>query len=64
MTTIDFAGLSTPLIATERAQAEQIRAGRTLRQQTAFDDYLFRRAQDPGYTFRAHLCAIGGAIEE
>jgi len=50
--------------ATERAQAEQIRAGRTLRQQTAFDDYLFRRAQDPGYTFRAHLRAIGGAIEE
>jgi 4-hydroxy-4-methyl-2-oxoglutarate aldolase len=49
---------------TERAQADEIRAGRTLRRQTAFDDYLVRRAQDPGYTFRAHLRGIGGAIEE
>ena len=29
---------------TERAQAEQITAGRTLRQQTAFEDYLVRRS--------------------
>ena len=48
---------------TERRQAERIRAGETLRQQTAFDDYLARRAQDPDYTFRAHLRGIGGAIE-
>ena len=49
---------------TEREQAEQIRAGRTLRRQTAFDDYLTRRADDPSYTFRQHLRRIGGAIEE
>ena len=49
--------------ATERAQAERIRAGRTLRQQTGFEQYLLRRAQDPGYTFRAHLREMGGAIE-
>ena len=49
---------------TERAQAEKIRAGETLRRQTSFDDYLLRRAQDPDYTFRAHLRRIGGAIEE
>jgi 4-hydroxy-4-methyl-2-oxoglutarate aldolase len=48
----------------ERAQAARIRAGETLRDQTAFDEYLARRAADPGYTFRAHLRRIGGAIEE
>jgi regulator of RNase E activity RraA len=49
---------------TERDQAHQIRAGRTLRQQTAFDDFLARRAADPSYTFRRHLRRTGGAIEE
>jgi 4-hydroxy-4-methyl-2-oxoglutarate aldolase len=48
----------------EREQAERIRAGHTLRQQTEFEDYLARRGQDPGYTFRRHLRRIGGAIEE
>ncbi|MEU3916331.1 RraA family protein [Streptomyces sp. NPDC029721] len=50
--------------ATEREQARRIRAGETLREQTAFADYLTRRAADPSYTFRAHLRRIGGAIEE
>jgi regulator of RNase E activity RraA len=49
---------------TEREQARRIRAGDTLRNQTAFDDYLARRAADPSYTFRQHLRRIGGAIEE
>lgn len=49
---------------TERAQAERILAGETLREQTAFGDYLLARAQDPGHTFRAHLRRVGGAIEE
>jgi 4-hydroxy-4-methyl-2-oxoglutarate aldolase len=49
---------------TERDQADRIREGQTLRQQTAFDDYLARRAADPAYTFRQHLRRIGGAIEE
>jgi regulator of RNase E activity RraA len=48
----------------ERAQAERIRVGETLREQTGFDEYLARRAADPTYTFRAHLRRIGGAIEE
>jgi 4-hydroxy-4-methyl-2-oxoglutarate aldolase len=48
---------------TEREQARRIRAGETLRRQTAFDDYLARRAGDP-YTFRRHLRRIGGEIEE
>ena len=49
---------------TERDQARRIRDGQTLRQQTAFDDYLARRAADPSYSFRRHLRRIGGAIEE
>ena len=49
---------------TEREQARRMRAGETLRAQTAFDDYLARRGADPSYTFRRHLRRIGGAIEE
>jgi 4-hydroxy-4-methyl-2-oxoglutarate aldolase len=49
---------------TEREQARKIRAGQTLRQQTAFGDYLAARDADPAYTFRQHLRRIGGAIEE
>src|SRR5438034_37043 len=49
---------------TEREQARKIQAGETLRRQTAFDDYLTRRATDPSYTFRQHLRQIRGAIEE
>ncbi|MEU9078988.1 RraA family protein [Kitasatospora sp. NPDC048538] len=49
---------------TERAQAGRIAAGDTLRRQTAFEDYLERRAADPSYSFRQHLRRVGGAIEE
>jgi 4-hydroxy-4-methyl-2-oxoglutarate aldolase len=49
---------------TEQRQAEAIRSGRTLREQTAFDEYLRERSRNPGYTFRAHLRRVGGAIEE
>ncbi|WP_460820849.1 RraA family protein [Nocardioides ungokensis] len=48
----------------ERDQARKIQAGQTLRQQTAFSEYLARRAAEPSYTFRRHLRRIGGAIEE
>jgi len=48
----------------EREQARRIREGETLRQQTAFDEYLSRRESDPDYTFRRHLRRIRGAIEE
>src|ERR1700735_432531 len=47
---------------TEREQARRILAGETLRDQTAFDDYLARRGADPSYTFRRHLRRIGGGI--
>jgi 4-hydroxy-4-methyl-2-oxoglutarate aldolase len=52
------------IMQTEREQATRIRAGQTLRQQTAFGDYLARRDADPSWTFRQHLRRIGGAIEE
>jgi 4-hydroxy-4-methyl-2-oxoglutarate aldolase len=48
----------------EREQAGMIKAGETLRMQTAFDDYVAARARDPSYSFRRHLRRVGGAIEE
>ena len=50
--------------ATEREQARRIDTGSTLREQTAFDEYLAGRRDDPGYTFRQHLRRVGGAVEE
>lgn len=48
----------------ERDQASAVRAGKTLREQLRFDEYLARRTADSSYTFRKHLRALGGAIEE
>lgn len=48
----------------ERRQAADIKAGNNLRQQLRFQEYLHKRASDPAYTFRKHLRALGGAIEE
>ncbi len=60
----DVVAAARAILATEREQARQVRAGRTLREQTAFEDYLARRREDPGYTFRQHLRRVGGAVEE
>jgi regulator of RNase E activity RraA len=48
---------------TETRQAEEIVAGRTLRDQVRFDVYLARRKENPGLTFREHLRTVGGAVE-
>lgn len=48
----------------EGEQAQEILAGRKLREQLRLDDYLARRSADATYTFRRHLRTIGGAIEE
>lgn len=47
----------------EAAQAQAVRAGRTLREQLRFDEYWEARTRDPEYTFRQHLGRLGGAIE-
>jgi regulator of RNase E activity RraA len=52
------------IYARERAQAEAVAAGRTLREQLRFADYLDARSRDPSTTFRKHLRSLGGAIEE
>jgi 4-hydroxy-4-methyl-2-oxoglutarate aldolase len=49
---------------TERAQAEKIRHGISLRAQLQFADFLVRRSSNPTATLREHLRRIGGAIEE
>jgi regulator of RNase E activity RraA len=49
---------------TERRQAEQLHAGISLRSQVQFDSYLAQRHRTPSLSFRDHLRAVGGAIEE
>jgi len=49
---------------TERRQAEQLHAGISLRSQVQFDSYLAQRRRTPSLSFRDHLRAVGGAIEE
>ena len=48
----------------ERRQADAIRAGRKLREQLKFNEYLTKQNLDSSYTFRKHLRTLGGAIEE
>ncbi len=47
----------------ERAQADRIAAGDSLRSQVRFADYLTARREDPTLTFREHLRQVGGEIE-
>ena len=49
---------------TERRQAERIGAGVSMRSQLEFSAYLAKREKTPSLSFRDHLRAVGGAIEE
>jgi 4-hydroxy-4-methyl-2-oxoglutarate aldolase len=49
---------------TERGQAERMRSGVSLREQVRFGEYLAERSANPSLTFREHLRAVSGAIEE
>jgi 4-hydroxy-4-methyl-2-oxoglutarate aldolase len=60
----DLASTAHSIWETERRMATEMRAGNNLRQQLQFRDYLTKRASDASYTFRKHLRALGGAIEE
>jgi regulator of RNase E activity RraA len=61
---VDIFTLAEKIRDTERRQAERIHAGDSLRSQVKFDTYLAQRQQTPSLTFRDHLRAVGGAIEE
>jgi regulator of RNase E activity RraA len=60
----DILTLAERIRDTERNQAERMRAGVSLRSQVHFDTYLAQRQQTPSLTFRDHLRAVSGAIEE
>jgi len=59
----EIVGVAAEIARTELDQAEAMRAGRSLREQVDFGEYVQRRARDPSYTFRDHLRRRGGAIE-
>jgi len=48
---------------TERAQADALRAGASLRRQLRFEEFLEERSKEPSLTFREHLRRTGGAVE-
>jgi regulator of RNase E activity RraA len=60
----ELLGLAHEIWERERRQAEEIKSGRSLREQLQFAQYLQKRATYPSYTFREHLRKISGAIEE
>jgi regulator of RNase E activity RraA len=47
----------------ERAQAQRVQAGRSLREQFQFREYLKERGRNPSYSLREHLQRHGHAIE-
>lgn len=59
----EIAETATRIRDTERRQAALMRTGTSLRQQADFPKYLRARERD-GTTFREHLRAIGGEVEE
>ncbi|MEV0645961.1 RraA family protein [Phytomonospora sp. NPDC050363] len=60
----DLLTLAEKIRDTEHRQAERIRDGKSLREQLLFARFLQHRTANPALTFREHLRAIGGAIEE
>lgn len=60
----DLFALAESVRDTERRQADLVRAGVPLRRQLDFPAYLERRRRNPALSFREHLRAVGGAVEE
>ena len=59
----DVLAAAEKIAVTERRQADMIRAGKSLRDQLRFPEYLEEKKQDRSYSLRRHLQKIGGAIE-
>ncbi|GAA2319321.1 demethylmenaquinone methyltransferase [Glycomyces scopariae] len=59
----EIAAAAAAIRDTERRQAARMRLGTSLRDQVRFGEYLEARERE-GTTFRQHLRAVGGAIEE
>lgn len=51
------------LASAETAQRRGLTAGKSLRQQLRFADFLAKRRENPCASFREHLAHLGGAIE-
>lgn len=60
----EVAEVATAIRDTERYQAARMRLGKSFREQAHFQTYLHARQADPELTFRQHLRAFGGEIEE
>lgn len=52
------------ILKIEQEQASKVNEGILLRNQFQFEDFLKKRGRNPHYSFRKHLRAINGAIEE
>ncbi|UVJ41340.1 RraA family protein [Arthrobacter sp. CJ23] len=60
----DIADVATAIRDTERSQAARMHMGTTFRSQARLGEYLAAREADAEFTFRQHLRAVGGEIEE
>ncbi|MCU1515535.1 MAG: Dimethylmenaquinone methyltransferase [Pseudarthrobacter sp.] len=60
----EVADVAATIRDTERSQAAKLLLGTTFRTQAHLGEYLAARDADPGITFRQHLRALGGEIEE
>lgn len=59
----DIISVARTIAEIQQRQAENVKNGKTLSQQFKFNEFLKKRSQTPGYSFREHLQKIGGAIE-
>lgn len=60
----EVADVAAKIRDTERSQAAKMHVGTTFRTQAHLAEFLAARDSDPGITFRQHLRAFGGEIEE
>ncbi|MCO4256342.1 hypothetical protein [Pseudarthrobacter cellobiosi] len=60
----DVADVAATIRDTERSQAAKMNLGTTFRTQARLGEYLAARNSDATITFRQHLRAFGGEIEE